>query len=58
MDGSAWTSAVEVQSVGSPTVLTFAPARAKFVRVTSTSAGETPMSVGNLKIFEVKTASR
>jgi hypothetical protein len=55
MDGSTWSAPVaEGEGTGSSTTITFAPARAKFVRITQTGTadGATPWSIQRLRLYE------
>jgi mono/diheme cytochrome c family protein/glucose/arabinose dehydrogenase len=54
MDGSSWgTPVAEGQGTGAQTVIAFAPARAKFVRITQTAAVDNapPLSIRRLRVF-------
>jgi mono/diheme cytochrome c family protein len=57
MDGRNWSKPVaEGQGTGSRTTITFAPAQARFIRITQTSdtAGAPQWSIRNLRIFEAR----
>ena len=61
MDGKKWSKPVaEGQGTGPRTTITFAPARARFVRITQTDniAGAPQWSIRNLRIFEARAGSR
>jgi hypothetical protein len=53
LNGTAWTPVAEGQSTGSPTVITFKPAQAKFVRITQTAATESapPFTIAQLRLY-------
>ena len=56
MDGASWGTAVaEGEGKGQSTVITFAPVRAKYVRITQTGTAEppTPWSIQRLRLYEV-----
>jgi mono/diheme cytochrome c family protein len=55
MNGTAWTVAAEGQGSGSPTIITFRPVQAKFVRLTQTAAPENapPLSIQQLRLYRV-----
>jgi hypothetical protein len=53
-DGSSWSQVA--QGVGAPsTVITFAPATAKQVRITLTTENEQPWNVQTLRLYELPT---
>jgi mono/diheme cytochrome c family protein len=54
LDGVKWTLATEGAGTGASTVITFRPARAKFVRLTQTAPadGAPALSIQQLKLFE------
>lgn len=61
MDGTSWGSPVaQGQGSGSPTVITFAPVRAKFVRITQTAtAPDVPAwSIQRLRVYQSAPAAR
>ena len=54
MDGTTWGSPVaEGQGTGAQTLISFAPARAKFVRITQTATADNapPLSIRRLRLF-------
>jgi mono/diheme cytochrome c family protein len=52
-DGSQWTDAVEGQGSGSPTTISFAPTRGRFVRITQTGSDPSaPWVVRNIRLYE------
>jgi hypothetical protein len=55
MNGTAWTPAAEGQGSGSPTIITFKPVQAKFVRLTQTASPENapPFSIQQLRLYRV-----
>jgi hypothetical protein len=57
MDGTNWgTPVAEGEGTGPSTVITFAPVRATFVRITQTAVveGATPWSIQRLRLYEVE----
>ena len=55
MDGTNWgTTVAQGAGTGAATTITFAPVRAKFVRITQTQTAETPVAIQRLRLFEVK----
>jgi hypothetical protein len=58
LDGKSWTAVAEGKGEGQHTTITFAPTRAKFVRITQTdsAADAPPWSVRNLRIYEAPPA--
>ena len=57
MDGTTWSAPVaEGEGKGPSTVITFAPVRAKFVRITQTGTAEPPAnwSIQRLRLYEVQ----
>ena len=60
MNGTAWTVIAEGQGSGSPTLITFKPVQAKFVKITQTATAENapPLSIVNLKVFEAPKATK
>ena len=61
MDGVAWGSPVaEGQGSGAQTLISFQPARAKFVRITQTASTENapPLSIRRLRFFAPGTLNR
>ena len=55
MDGTTWGNPVaQGAGTGAATTITFAPVRAKFVRITQTQTAETPVAIQRLRLFEVK----
>jgi mono/diheme cytochrome c family protein len=57
-DGTAWSPVAEGSGTGVRTTITFAPTRAKFVRITQTdtAADAPPWSIKNLRIYEAPAA--
>jgi hypothetical protein len=56
MDGSSWGSPIaQGEGKGTSTVITFAPVRAKYVRITQTGTAEPPVnwSIQRLRLYEV-----
>jgi hypothetical protein len=55
MDGNAWTPVSEGKGAGQSTMITFAPVRARFVRITQTASveGAPNWSIQRLRLFEV-----
>jgi len=55
MNGTAWTVAAEGQGSGSPTIITFKPVQAKFVRLTQTASPENapPFSIQQLRLYRL-----
>jgi len=60
MNGTTWTAVAEGQGSGSPTMITFKPVQAKFVRLTQTASPENapPLSIQQLRIYRTATAAR
>jgi mono/diheme cytochrome c family protein len=58
MDGSAWGQPVaQGAGTGASTTITFAPVRAKFVRLTQTgTAADTPLTIQRLRLYEAPAA--
>jgi len=57
MDGTTWSEPVaEGQGTGSPTVITIAPARTRFVRITQTATTENapPWAIQQLQLYELR----
>jgi hypothetical protein len=56
MDGTSWTQVAAGQGEGANTVITFAPAQAKFIRLTqtATTADAPPWSIQQLRVYELK----
>jgi mono/diheme cytochrome c family protein len=52
-NGTAWTMVAEGQGTGSPTIITFKPVQAKFVRLTETASAENapPLSIQQLRFY-------
>jgi len=58
-DGATWSAPVaEGEGTGSSTTITFAPVRAKFVRITQTGTTDapTPWSIQRLRLYEASTS--
>jgi hypothetical protein len=53
LNGATWTPVAEGQGSGSPTMITFKPVQAKFVRVTQTATVENapPLSIQQLRLY-------
>jgi mono/diheme cytochrome c family protein len=61
MDGKTWTKPVAAgKGAGARTIITFAPTRAKFVRITQTEAvdGGPPWSITSLRVYERPAAAK
>jgi hypothetical protein len=60
MNGTAWITVAEGQGTGSPTVVTFKPLQAKFVRLTATASPENapPLSIQQLRLYRAATSGR
>jgi hypothetical protein len=61
MDGKKWSKPVaEGQGRGARTTITFAPARAQFIRITQTDniAEAPPWSIRNLRVFEARPGTK
>ena len=53
MDGTTWSAPVaEGQGASTTTIVTFAPATARFIRITTTAADAAVWTVGRLKLYE------
>ena len=57
MNGTTWTPVAEGQGSGTPTIITFKPVQAKFVRLTQTASPENapPLSIQQLRLYRVST---
>jgi len=53
MNGSTWTPVAEGQGTGSPTIITFKPTQARFVRISQTATTESapPLSIQQLRLY-------
>lgn len=53
MNGTSWTAVAEGEGSGAPTIITFKPVQAKFVRLTQTASPENapPLSIQQLRIY-------
>jgi mono/diheme cytochrome c family protein len=60
MNGTTWTMAAEGPGSGTPTIITFKPVQAKFVRLTQTASPENApaFSIQQLRLYRVATAGR
>ena len=59
MDGKSWSKPVaEGKGQGSRTSITFAPTRAKFVRVNQTGSDAATWSINNLRVYEAPSAAK
>jgi hypothetical protein len=58
LNGTTWTPVAEGQGSGTPTIITFKPVQAKFVRLTQTASPENapPLSIQQLRIYRTATA--
>jgi len=58
MNGTTWTPAAEGQSSGSPTIITFKPTQAKFVRISQTATTENapPFTIQQLRLYRASAA--
>ena len=52
MDGATWTSVAEGQGSSATTNITFAPVRARFVRLTTTAADPALWSIQNFRLYQ------
>jgi hypothetical protein len=57
LNGTTWTPVAEGQGSGTPTIITFKPVQAKFVRLTQTASPENapPLSIQQLRLYRVST---
>jgi hypothetical protein len=60
MNGTTWTPAAEGQGSGSPTIITFKPVPAKFVRLTQTASPDNapPFTIQQLRLYRAATAAK
>ena len=60
MNGTTWTPVAEGPGTGSPTIVTFKPTQAKFVRISQTATTENapPFSIAQLRLYRAAVPSR
>jgi F5/8 type C domain len=58
MNGTTWTPVAEGQGTGSPTIITFKPTQAKFVRISQTATIENapPFTIAQLRVYRSSAA--